>query len=537
MTKTRSTFPDWIYDGSEIPDPFGYGERAVRFLRALKHPKSRLPKKAFQLDPWQERIVRRIYGPCKEDGTRIVSSVVILVPRGNRKSSLAAALALLHTIGPERVSGGEAVFAASNRKQAAIAFREARSIVQADDRVSSHVKIYDAHNSAKKITYPADATELEIISSDAPAAEGRTLAFALLDEIHVFRGSDLYKVVTNGLDKVDNSLLAIATTAGRGQENIAFEVIERARKVARGEIDDPSLLPVLFESPADVNIASESAWRRVNPGVDHGYPSIDGFRRHVARAKDSPIERESLLQYKFNVWLDHSTSPFVDMAVYDKGNRPIPDDIDGLPCWIGADISVTTDLTAVVACIPYGDDYIILPHFFCPAENLRAKGEQDGAPYLTWAEQGYLTGTPGNVIDPRMIEAHIRALCDRFDVREIGFDRARAQAVMGPLMDDGLPVIEISQQWQIQTPALDTLERVIIQGHFVHAGNPVLRWCFSNIAVHHWGNSNRAFRKDKSVSRIDGAVASWMAVSRAVAGDTGISVYSTDDRPEGILVI
>ena len=101
------TFPHWIYDGSEIPDPLGCGERAVRFLRMLRHPKS---GRAFQLDPWQERIVRRIYGPRREDGTRIVKTAVILVPRGNRKTSLAAALEALHTVGPERQQGGEAAF-------------------------------------------------------------------------------------------------------------------------------------------------------------------------------------------------------------------------------------------------------------------------------------------------------------------------------------------------------------------------------------------------------------------------------------------
>lgn len=114
------TYPHWIFDDSEIPDPFGYGERMVRFLRLLKHPKSRARGNAFELDPWQERIVRRIYGPCHDNGRRIARNVVLLLPRGNRKTSLAAGLALGHTIGPERVPGGEAIFAAADRKQAGL---------------------------------------------------------------------------------------------------------------------------------------------------------------------------------------------------------------------------------------------------------------------------------------------------------------------------------------------------------------------------------------------------------------------------------
>ena len=110
--------PSWIDDGSEIPDPFGYGERAVQWLRRLKHPKNPAPGHPFQLDPWQERIVRRIYGPRNPDGTRIVRRVVLLLPRGNRKTSRRAGLTLLHLMGPERLPGGLIVSAASAHEQA-----------------------------------------------------------------------------------------------------------------------------------------------------------------------------------------------------------------------------------------------------------------------------------------------------------------------------------------------------------------------------------------------------------------------------------
>jgi phage terminase large subunit-like protein len=118
-----STYPAWIFDGSPIDDPLGHGERAVRFLRRLRHPNSSAPKHAFQLHDWQERIVRRIYGPRHPDGRRIVETVFWMIPRGNRKTSLAAALALLHTIGPEKVPAGQVIFAASDREQAGLGFK------------------------------------------------------------------------------------------------------------------------------------------------------------------------------------------------------------------------------------------------------------------------------------------------------------------------------------------------------------------------------------------------------------------------------
>lgn len=528
---SKSTYPDWVFDDSPIEDTFGDGERAVTFLRRLKHPKSRLAKRAFQLDAWQERIVRRIYGPRHSDGTRIVRTVCMVLPRGSRKTSFAAALNLLHTIGPERRPRGEAVFAASDRAQAGLGFAEAASIIREDKRLVAATKIYDAHNSVKKIVNRKDGAFLEAISGEGAPAHGRTIACALVDELHVHRSPELWKAIKSSLPKTQGSLLIVATTSGRGQDNIAFEIVDHARKVARGDVDDPSMLPILFETDADADWKDEANWYRVNPGLALGYPDIEGLRQLAKEAETSITARETFRQYQLCVWLDHSTSPFVEMAVYDKGDRPLPPDIDGLPCWIGVDMSATTDLTAVVACIPYGDDYLILPHFFCPGDNLRSRGDRDNAPYVAWAEQGFITATPGNVIDYRAVETCIRDLCDRFDVREIGFDKALAQPVMGPLVEDGLPVVEISQGWATQTPALNALEKVILEGHFIHAGHPVLRWNFANIAVHSWGNSNRAFRKDKSTGRIDGAVASWMAVSRATAGEVR-SIYDSPNWSE-----
>lgn len=530
---SSDTYPHWIYDNTPIPDPMGFGERAVTFLRRLKHPKSSLPRKRFQLDQWQERIVRAIYGPRHPDGSRIVSTVVILVPRGNRKTSLSAALALLHTFGPERVDGGEVIFAASDRKQAGIAFKEACGIVKADPKHLLPVtKIYDAFNSAKKISYLRGGVELEVISADAPSQEGRTPAFVLADEIHVWRGDMLWKVLSNGLDKTDNSLLVVATTAGAGQENIAWEVIERARKIARGEIIDPSVLPVLFESDPKCDYDDEDNWRRVNPGSVHGYPSLAGFKRHVERARTSPTERASLMRYKLNVWQAHSLSPFVDLAIYDQGAEPIDyEALRGQPVWVGVDMSKTTDLSAVVACFR-GDDgtYTVLPQFFVPEADIIRRGDIDGVNYLAWSKDGFLTATPGNVICNASVADYIRSLAERFEVREVGFDVAYAQAVMAPLVDEGFPVVTVRQGWVTQSPALNTLEAAIIGGKFRHGGHPVLRWCISNVSIHTDSAGNRTMHKGKSTDRIDGAVATWMAVSRAAAGESNVSIY--DRMPE-----
>ncbi|SIQ98701.1 hypothetical protein SAMN05880590_1101 [Rhizobium sp. RU35A] len=136
-TRSRSSTSDhsavmkgleWLYDGSEIPDPHGRAERAIRFLRLLKHSKSRLPAQQLQIDPWQERIIRRIYGPSDEFGNRLIRQVYLQVGKGSRKTSLSAILAALHLVGPERVNRGQSFVVAHAMENAKEAYNELEDI-------------------------------------------------------------------------------------------------------------------------------------------------------------------------------------------------------------------------------------------------------------------------------------------------------------------------------------------------------------------------------------------------------------------------
>lgn len=531
-----TTHPTWVFDESEIPDPFGYGERAVRFLRALKHPKSKAKRRAFQLDPWQERIVRAIYGPRDENGERIVRNVIMMLPRGNRKTSLGAALALLHTIGPERIPGGQSLLTASDRAQARIGFDEAVSIVREDPRIVAATRVAQYKN---RVVHKNSGAVLEALSCDGDRQHGRTPNFALVDELHVWKKRDLWDAIRTGLTKVAGSLLVVISTAGRGQENLAHDIYDYARRVARGEINDPATLPIIFETSKDEDWKDEAVWHRVNPGLAYGYPNLAGLRQLAREAENRPADRETFRQLHLNVWLDYSADPFVDMSTYDRGALPIDlDALEGAPCWLGVDVSSNTDLTAIVACFRDDEDnFLVKPFFFVPKDNLRTRAERDGVPYVTWAEEGLIEPTPGSVIDLRRVEDVIRELCDRFDVQEIACDPHMARNLMANLIDDGFPAIEFRQGWVSMSPAVSELERAIIGDRLHHGGHAVLRWNFQNIALQDDGKGNRSFHKGKSRDRIDGAVACAMAVARAAAGDSASSIYAdTTARPEGLLI-
>lgn len=522
--------PTWVSDDSEIPDPLGYGERAVRFLKALKHPKSTLPGRAFQLPRFWERITRRIYGDVDAAGKRRVRNVIIMLPRGARKTSTGAAWGLLHTFGPERVPRGEVVVAAADQKQAGIAFEEALGIVEAMPALD---KIADKRASEKWLRYPRKGAKFEALSSDAGTQHGRTPNFALIDEIHAHKKRDLVGAIRTGMVKVPGSLLVVITTAGAGVDNIAYEMVDYGRRVARGEIDDPATLPILFETEADADWLDESNWHRVNPGLVEGFPDIDGMRQMALEAQQKPALRQEFLQYNLNVWQEHSHSPFVDIATYDACAGSV--DMEALKtvrCWLAVDLSSNTDLTAIAAVWRLGDRFLARVWLFCPADNITLRAVRDGVPYAAWAADGHITPTPGNVVDYETVEAKVRELCANFDVQEIAFDPHLAQSMLRSLLDDGLPAIEMRQGWVTMAPAIKELERAIVGGTFMHDGNPAVRWNFSNIAVDTDKAGNRMFNKAKSSDRIDGAVAVAMATGRAASGESGTSVY----EERGLLV-
>ncbi|RLL73842.1 terminase large subunit [Ochrobactrum soli] len=548
MIKARR--PAWLFDDSDIPDPFGYGERAVDFLKRLHHPKSETGK--FDLPPFWERAVKRIYGPAFPDGRRQVRTVFALLPRGARKTTLGAGLALLHTVGWERKPGGQAVVAASAEEDAVIAYEEAAGIVKETDWLTeSKVKL---NESTYILEHKLSGAKFRALASGGKGKLGKTLQFVLADELIAWDGDrsrKTWQALRTGMNKTKGALLVIITQAGRGQENLAFGLLDYARKVQSGEVEDPSFLPILFETdPTEKSKwtgdgveefdgwQDERLWHFMNPGLPLGFPDIDGLRDYAREAHERPSERDAFCQFHLNMWMDYSDSPFVEMPVYDEGRGLVDlEDKEATqePCWLAVDLSSTSDLSAIVAVWGSRErGYEAYPWFFCPEDNLQRRADKDDVPYPQWAEEGLITPTPGNVIDFRIVEDQIRELCARFNVQEIAFDPHLARNTLNNLLEDGFPAVEMRQGWITMAPAIAELERAIMGRQFKHGGHPILRWHFDNIAVEVDKSGNKSFHKGKSKDRIDGAVAAAMAVARCAAGESNVSSYATTDEREVI---
>lgn len=539
MSAAASTYPNWIYDGSDIPDPQGCGNRAVRFLKTLRHPSAdntnappNTHPKAFQLHHFQERIVRKIYSPRHEDGSRVVKTVFLMLPRGGRKTSLSAALSLLHLFGPEHAPAGQCIFAACDREQASIGFKEAANIVREDKRLTNAVTIRDAFNSKKQLKFTAAQSTLTALSADGGAAHGLTPTFTLVDEIHAWKGRDLWEAIKSGQAKVDDSLMIIATTAGRGSENLAADLYNYAASVAKGDVINPEFLPILFQADEGDKWDDPDTWKKANPGLIHGFPSKRGLQALVKEAEHRPADKAAFEQFNLNKWQANSRDPLFSMATYDSRKfEDDPADLEQLPAWVGVDLSVNGDTTAVVTAWRHDDDQItIKPTFFIPGDDIKERSERDGVNYENWRDNGFVTATPGPIIDHDAVEDHIRELCGTYDVQEIPFDPYLARQMMQRLHDDGLPVVELRQAPLSMGVAIGDLERTVNGKMIRHDGHPVLRHHFDCVVASRNETTGLVrMHKGKKTDRIDGAVAAAMAVHRACAGETNKSQYSGSD--------
>jgi len=530
-TTTASATSDpnaWIFDDSPIPDPHGKGERAVKFIRALRHPKSTLPGRQFQLDRWQERIIRRVYGDTLPDGSRKIKTVFALIPRGNRKTTLGAALEMLH-LGPERIPRSQVISAAVDRDQARIALEEMTGVIAAHPRLTEAFAVQDTKS---RITHGKSGAFYRAMSADAATAHGRTPVFALVDELHAWKKRDLWDAIKTGLVKTPGSLLVVTTTAGIGRENIAYDMYAYARQVASGAIVDNAFLPILFEAAPDEDWRDEAVWHRVNPGLSCSppYPDLAGLRQMVREAEHRPADREMFRQLHLNVWLDGAAEPAWSLDIWDQNDAPVDlDALQGARAWLAVDLSKRTDLTAVAAAIEMPDGKLALHvQGFTPEGGIRRRADNDGAPYAFWRDQGFLTACPGDIVDRGMVEDHIRDLCGKLDVQEIAFDRWSARELMEALEDDGFPVAEFPQTLATFAKPVNDFEDAMLNRRLCHGGNPVLRWCVSNVVLYADANENRRPDKKRSADRIDLAVASIMAVGRAVASGLGSSMYERD---------
>lgn len=504
----------------------GAAQLAVEFFAdALTHPDDSPGKKAgdrFILEPWQRDYVATLFGWIRPDGSRRYTESLGAVPRKNGKTALAAGIAL-YGLWAEQKTNAQIYSAAMDRDQASAIYRTASRMVLQNETLAEDLNCID---STKRITYRQTGSFYSALSGDANTGHSKKPYFVLFDELHTQRNRGLYDNLQTGMGSTINRLFVSITTAGWDRHSICYEVWQRARRVRdnHGE-DDPYFLPMLYELGETDDWQDESTWHKCNPNLGVSI-SLDFLREEFAKAKQSPAFENTFRNLYLNQWVEQAVR-WLSMEAWDECNEALPD-LSGRPCWGGLDMSATTDLTAFSMVFPLEDGkYAVLPHFWIPEETAKARENQERLPYRRWAQQGLVTLTPGNQVDHTFVIEYILRMSQEHELQEVVFDRWGSLAVSRAMAENGITAVEFGQGFASMSGPSKELEKLVLSGKLLHGGNEVLRSNATNVAIQRDAAENIKPVKDKSTGRIDGIVATIMALGRAMVADPAGSVYDS----------
>lgn len=507
-------------------------DRAVTFIENLCHTKGKWAGTPFWLLPWQEQLVRDIFGIVKPDGNRQFRTAFIEICKKVGKSELAAAVAL-YLLYADNEPSAEVYGAAADRQQASIVFDVAKQMVEMSPALMKRSKLMAA---TKRIVNYGNAGYYQVLSAEVGGKHGFSVSGLVFDEIHTQPNRQLYDVLTKGSsDARQNPLHFIITTAGNDRHSIAFELHTKAVDILEGRRVDPTFYPVVYGLKDDEDWEDEANWYKVNPSL--GYTvDIERLRDAYREAKQNPADEITFKWLRMNMWVS-STTAWIPDAIYMRGNEPIDmDALEGRDCYAGLDLSSTGDITALVLMFPPRDmteKYIVLPFFWVPEDTIPRRVKANSVPYDVWEKQGHILATEGNVIHYDFIEKFIYDLAEKYHILEIAVDRWNATQMIQNLEGEGFTIVPFGQGFSSMSAPTKEFYRLLMEGQIIHGGHPVLRWMAGNVVIDTDPAGNIKVTKAKSKEKIDGIVAAIMALDRCIRQEgQGGSVY--DER--GLLV-
>lgn len=483
---------------------------ALEFISRLKQVKGKWAGQTINLTEWEKKFIEDIFGTVNEDGYRRYRTAFIFIPRKNGKSTFAAAVAL-YLLFADGEAGGEIYGAAFDRDQASLVFDIAAQMA----RASGLSKYLDIIDSRKRIIDNATGSFYRAIPADAAGAFGFSASGIIFDEFHTQKTRELYDALITSTGARREPLTLIITTAGYNRESICYELYDYAKKVQDGVINDSTFYPMIFEAPEGADWTDEEVWKIANPSLDITIPK-DYIRQECEKALQNPRYQNTFKRLHLNIWTTQETR-WIDPALWDSCGQLLNEkELEAKPCYVGLDLSATTDFTAIALLFPRGGAYDVLCRFYCPAEKINERARKEGVPLEYWIREGYIKVTPGNVVDYEFIKRDILELARQFKIREIAFDPWNATQFALELEREGFVMVEHRQGYKSMSPPAKELERLILSGKINHGGNPVLRWQADNVMIVEDAAGNIKPDKSKSMSRIDGIVALIMALGSAM---------------------
>lgn len=487
-------------------------DRVVNFFATyITHVEGSMAGKPYILDDWIiNDIVKPVFGPCYEDtGFRVVREVYIEIPKKNSKTTLCAGLGLYFETA-DRENFPRVLCAAASRDQAKILFDTSKGMVLNNKELAKLLK--PMHNSiVKKDSKGA----FQIIAADADFQHGHNASAVIIDELHAHKNRDLYDTLKGAGLARDQSMLISITTAGYDFESICYNRHDYTEKINTGMVKDPSFFGIIYAAGVDDDPFVESTWIKANPNYGKSVKK-EVLKSLATEAKNDLSYLNVFKRLHLNIWT-RSHTQWIDNETYNECNLGGNiSDLKGLPAWIGIDLGSTDDITCVSVVVEKEGIFNVIPYFFCTENKIDAvQNNTKHVMYYRWHEQNFLTVTPGETTDYEYVKDTLKVIIETYKVKAIGYDGWNASQLANDIKREfyGIPINVIPMTVKYMNAPAKELEMAIRDRRLNHYGNPVLRWMFDNVMIKRDGNGNIFLNKKESTGKIDGVVATAMAVA------------------------
>lgn len=504
-------------------------QHVIDFFSFLRHSKGKWAGQPFLLEPWQQFILWVVFGWKRSiDDCRRFRTVYIEIARKNGKSTYGAGSGL-YMFFADGEQGAECLTAATKKEQAAIVHSEATRMVRSSPSLNKRIGIFK-----NNLHIPDTASKFVPLGADSKTEDGLNVHFALIDEYHAHPNAGMYDVLRSGMGARTQPMMWIITTAGFEKYCACYDERSYLTSILEKIFNDESYFGIIFTIDDGDKWDDEKVWIKANPNLGLSV-NLEDMRDMCRKAQRSPSKQNEFKTKKLNIWTETLTRWIAEEA-WALCNFPVNiDALKGRKAYGAFDLSTTTDLTAWVLCFPPivpGGKYQFLFNFYCPQEDLdlRFPNKNMLAVIRRWIEEGYIVSTPGNVIDYDFVEQQIRRDAQLFDIQEIPFDPYNATQLVNNLMKEGFEdkMVKFSQGIMNMSGPAKNFETKVLKQELAHGNNPVMNWMVACTEVYRDANANiKPVKPDraKSEKRIDGVIASIMALDRAVKGDSGESIY------------
>lgn len=474
-------------------------DKAISFIGSLRHFTGKHSGKPFILEDWQQFIVANIVGWYWVDSnTRRFTSSYIEIARKNGKTALAAALCLYFLIA-DGEDGAEVDLAANSKEQAKIAFSFCANFTKALDPKCKYLKAL-----RDRIFFNVNSSQLRVFAADDSKLDGFNASFGLIDEYHSAKNSKVRDVIKSSQGMRQNPHLCTITTAGFDKTLPCYKLRTACIEILNGLKDDDSVFIAIYSLDESDEWTKEQNWYKSNPNMDI---TVTGkyLGEQVKSAINNPSDEVGVKTKNLNMWCDVADVWLPESYIVKASKKVDLKDFTDMPCYVGVDLSATSDLTAVSYLIEKEGTYYFKQHYYLPESALKEKPDREL--YKLWKQLGLLTITSGNVTDYDYITNDMMQAAEIVNIQKVGYDKWNATQWAIRATELGLPLEEYPQTIGNFNRPTKELERLILSGQAVIDNNEITRWCFKNVELKSDHNGNVKPNKSSKKMKIDGVIA------------------------------